>query len=140
MTETRGGHRAARAHTSVFGETGSYSNKGEVTSGPLLTVPTTGHNLCGATKLAVAAARQQVGINCAWISRVPLGSSGNPEPHARIIPSPHQLFPPPACSHSPLDIRQTARDPGSRSSWVLALCPLPIHTCGSVTLRLYRQG
>ena len=54
--------------------------KGEVTSGPLLTVPTTGYDLCGTTKLAVA--RQRMGINCTWVSSVLLWSSGNTEPHA----------------------------------------------------------
>ncbi|MXQ87013.1 hypothetical protein E5288_WYG007795 [Bos mutus] len=65
--------------------------KGKVTSGPLLTVPTTGYDLCGTTQLAVA--RQQMGINCAWVPSVLLWSSGNAEPRAGIILSPRQLFP-----------------------------------------------
>jgi len=93
--------------------------KGEVTSGPLLTVPTTGYDLCGTTQLAVA--RQQMGINCAWVSSVLLWSSGNAEPRAGIILSPRQLFPrnPSLFSRSPSHL---ANGKGPKFTLLLGPC------------------
>lgn len=86
----------------ISGKLDPSATKGEVTSGPLLTVPTTGYDLCGMSKLAAAAARQQMGINCAWVSSVLLGSSGSGEPRARIILSPRPAPPTPGLlSQSP---------------------------------------
>lgn len=52
------------------GELDPLATKGEVTSRPLLTVPTTGFDLYGTHELAAAVARLRTGDNWSWVPSI----------------------------------------------------------------------